>query len=63
MEKNIALQIVRSAHHTAQAIANSRPDLSETEQEALYDRVYLGLLEDSVGSMSIGELLDVLAER
>ncbi|BDC44769.1 hypothetical protein [Paraburkholderia terrae] len=63
MEKNIALQTVRSAHHTAQAIANSRPDLSETEQEALYDRVYLGLLEDSVGSMSIGELLDVLAER
>ncbi|EIM94670.1 hypothetical protein WQE_43054 [Paraburkholderia hospita] len=61
MEKRRSLQILQSAHSVALAIASARTDLSVRDQEILYDKVLLGLLEDSVRIMSMEELLDVLA--
>ena len=42
-------------------IATARADLSDPEQELVYDRVFVSLLENSIHTMSEGELLDVLA--
>ncbi|OUL80460.1 hypothetical protein CA603_31915 [Paraburkholderia hospita] len=61
MEKRRSLQILESAHNIALAIASARGDLPVRDQEILYDKVFLGLLEDSVRIMSMEELLDVLA--
>ncbi|OUL82255.1 hypothetical protein [Paraburkholderia hospita] len=61
MEKRRPLQILESAHNIALAIASARGDLPVRDQEILYDKVFLGLLEDSVRIMSMEELLDVLA--
>ncbi|WP_235850829.1 hypothetical protein [Paraburkholderia piptadeniae] len=61
MEKKTSLQILQSAHRAALAIASARIDLSVRDQEILYDKVFLGLLEDSIRIMSIEQLLDVLA--
>ncbi|MPW20003.1 hypothetical protein GCT13_24680 [Paraburkholderia sp. CNPSo 3157] len=61
MEKRTSLQTLQSAHSAALAIASARIDLSVRDQETLYDKVFLGLLEDSIRIMSIEELLDVLA--
>ncbi|MBP0589773.1 hypothetical protein J8I87_08595 [Paraburkholderia sp. LEh10] len=62
MEKKLAQRIVSSAHRAAEAIANARADLSELEQDQLYSRVFIGLLEDNVGAQNIGELIDALAK-
>ncbi|MEM5382640.1 hypothetical protein VSR68_03415 [Paraburkholderia phymatum] len=61
MEKKTSLQILQSAHRAALAIASARIDLSVCDQETLYDKAFLGLLEDSIRVMSIEQLLDVLA--
>ena len=61
MEKKTAQQVLRSVHGTALAIATARTDLTVADQEALYKKVFFGLLEDTIGSMNTGELLDVLA--
>jgi hypothetical protein len=50
-----------SVHGTALAIATARTDLTDADQEVLYKKVFLDLLEDDIGFMNIGELLDVLA--
>lgn len=63
MEKKTAQTCISSAHRTAEAIVSLRSGLSEAEQDALYARVFIGLLEDNVGSMDITELLDALARR
>jgi len=60
MDKEIAHQIANSAHHAAQAIARARPDLPVPLQEAMYNRMFLGLLEDCVGD-NLAELLEALA--
>jgi hypothetical protein len=62
MEKKTAHQVLGSAHGTADVIANARTDLSQSDQETLYNRVFFSLLEDNIGSMTISELLDLLAE-
>ena len=54
-------QVLRSVHVTARAIATARTDLTVADQEALYNKVFFGPLEDTIGSMNIGELLDVPA--
>jgi hypothetical protein len=61
MDRNAALLIVSSAHQTALALGNSRHELSESEQETLYTRVYISLLQENVASMRIAELLDALS--
>ena len=62
MNKKSAQQIVSSAHHAAQAISRARSDLPEPRQDELYSRTYLNLLDDTIGAMSIRDLLDVLAQ-
>jgi hypothetical protein len=61
MEKKLAQRIVSSAHRTAEAIARARSDLPELQQDQLYSRVFIGLLEDNVGSENLAELIDALA--
>ena len=61
MDKKTAHQIVNSAHRATQAIVRARDDLSAAGQDEMYSRIYLGLLEDILGAMTIQDLLDVLA--
>ena len=61
MEKKTAQQVLRSVHSTALAIATARADLTIADQEVLYNKVLFDLLEDNVRSMTVEELLDVLA--
>jgi hypothetical protein len=61
MEKKLAQRIVSSAHRTAEAIARARRDLPELQQDQLYSRVFIGLLEDNVGAENLAELIDALA--
>ena len=61
MDKETAQQITRAAHHAAQAIVRARVDLSVPRQDQLYNRIYLGLLEDSAGRGNLAELLAALA--
>lgn len=60
MDKELAHKIANSAHHAAQAIARARVDLPVPRQEDLYNRIFLGLLEDCAGD-SLAELLAALA--
>jgi hypothetical protein len=61
MDKKTAHQIVNSAHRAARTIVRARDDLSAADQDEMYSRIYLGLLEDILGTMTIQDLLDVLA--
>ena len=61
MDKETAQQITSAAHHAAQAIVRTRFDLPVPRQDQLYNRVYLGLLEDSAGQGNLAELLAALA--
>ncbi|HKR39356.1 MAG TPA: hypothetical protein VJU59_06655 [Paraburkholderia sp.] len=61
MEKKTPQQILEAAHRAALTIATARADLSDPEQELVYDKVFVGLLENSIHTMSDSELLDVLA--
>lgn len=61
MDKQNAQRIVSSIHHAAQAIVRARFDLRIPRQCQLYNRVYLGLLEDCVGAENVPQLLVALA--
>ncbi|SDI70463.1 hypothetical protein SAMN04487926_12249 [Paraburkholderia steynii] len=61
MDKETALQIASAAHHAAQGIVYARFDLPASRQNQLYNRVYLGLLEDFTGQGNLAELLAALA--
>ena len=61
MDRKTAQRIVSAAHHAAQAIVRARPDLPVPHQDQLYNRVYLGLLEDYLGRENVAELLAALA--
>ena len=61
MDKEMAQRIASSAHHTAQAIVRARVDLPVPCQYQLYNRVYLGLLEDYIGHENLAEFLAALA--
>ncbi|CAG9269802.1 hypothetical protein [Paraburkholderia caribensis] len=61
MDKETAQQIASAAHHAAQTIVRARFDLSAARQDQLYNRIYLGLLEDSTGQGNLVELLAALA--
>ncbi|MFP3553798.1 hypothetical protein SB861_24225 [Paraburkholderia sp. SIMBA_049] len=60
MDKETARQITSAAHHAAQAIVRARVDLPVPRQDQIYNRIYLGLLEDSAGQGNLAELLAAL---
>lgn len=49
MDKETARQIISAAYHAAQAMVRARFNLPFPRQDQLYNRVYVGLLEDSAG--------------
>ncbi|MFM0347862.1 hypothetical protein [Paraburkholderia sp. RL17-347-BIC-D] len=64
MNKEQAQAVLDSADAAAEAIVRAHGDkLTEEEAEALFDRVFYGLLVDLVGDMTLEELFDLVEPR
>lgn len=56
MYKEIARRIASAAHHVAEDLVRAHFDLPAPGQDQLYNRIYLGLLEDFIGHGNLAQL-------